>query len=131
MHPSECPSYEGCGSPLCPLDPNPGHIWYPGEEVCRNRNPADWVRKQRKIARLTQIGNDRFFSIPMIQSIHRVGRGLKGANPEKSGAEGKWLARRHQELPEEDFYADISYVVKTETVILDVNSQLELSPVLR
>ena len=131
MHPSECPSYEGCKSPLCPFDPNPGHIWYPGEEVCRSRYPANWVRKQRKIARLSQIDNDRFFSIPMIQSIRRVGRGLKGANPDKPRAEEKWLARRHQGLPEKDFNADISYLVKTETVIPNANSQLELLPVLR
>jgi len=35
-HPIECPRFNRCSAPLCPLDENlNNHTWYIGEEICR------------------------------------------------------------------------------------------------
>jgi len=125
MHPSECPSYDQCKSPLCPLDPNPGHIWYPDEEVCHMRNPPGWVRKQRKIARLPQIDPDRYFTIPMLQAIRRVGRGLRGANAEVLSTDKGWLARRQPGQVYGTSTPDISRLPEKLTEIQEDLRQLE------
>jgi hypothetical protein len=55
MIPTDCPSFEGCGAPLCPIDPDlKVRVWYIDEPIC-NANAQGgkrrWIRKQRLIAR--------------------------------------------------------------------------------
>ena len=49
-----CPRFEICDAPLCPLDPDLAlRIWYAGEETCKCQkyNKHRWIRKQRSIVR--------------------------------------------------------------------------------
>lgn len=51
---TECPSFESCSAPLCPLDAKlTDRIWYTDEPVCSGRaaKGCRWVKKQRSIVR--------------------------------------------------------------------------------
>lgn len=55
MKMQDCPSFEGCDAPLCPLDSSlTSRVWYVDEPIC-NANAQGgkrrWIRKQRLIAR--------------------------------------------------------------------------------
>ena len=86
MRPQECPSYNGCSAPLCPLEPVPDAQWFPDEDICNSRaiNKPQWVITQRKIQRLHlkgRLDDDRFFTVPMLQAMKKV-RHPKGMLPE-------------------------------------------------
>ncbi len=90
----ECRYYQDCAAPLCPSDVCFGsRIWFPREPVCRLKSVPDWVRKQRKIAKLRGIDPDRYFTFRMLNTIPRVGCGLEGANPDLVTAERIWFTR--------------------------------------
>ena len=93
--PSECRFYEGCTAPLCPLNTNLGRsTWYPGEPVCHLKEAPDWVRKQRRIARLQGIDQSRCFTIHMLDSLAQVHKGLQGIVPDDPGEEKAWLKQQ-------------------------------------
>lgn len=88
----ECQYYKDCAAPLCPRDVDFGsRIWFPHEPICRLRSVPDWVHKQRQIARLPEIGQDRYFTYRMLKAIPKVRRGLQGANPDYVTAERIWF----------------------------------------
>ncbi len=90
-----CQHYEPCAAPLCPKDVNLGNrIWFPGEAVCRLRSSPEWVRKQRKIARLTGTDPNLCFSYRMLNTLQRIGRDAWGATPEHLAAERRWFVGR-------------------------------------
>jgi len=38
----ECPYFDSCNAPICPLDENKGKaIWYSDEAICKNRDFSD------------------------------------------------------------------------------------------
>jgi len=48
----QCPSFNECGAPLCPLDLDLNkRIWYANEAVCKSRifGQHRWIKKQRSI----------------------------------------------------------------------------------
>ena len=53
MSDSNCRLFDSCSAPICPLDEqNSEYIWYPDEEICRQRKDVpNWVTQQRKIAK--------------------------------------------------------------------------------
>ncbi|MCD6599605.1 MAG: hypothetical protein J7L19_03435 [Dehalococcoidia bacterium] len=96
----DCPSYEVCAAPLCPMDIDLGsRVWFPNEPVCRLRKCPGWVRKQRKIAKLPGIKQDRYFTIRMLNSIKQIRKGLQGASPSSPDAEKFWLRNRQKIKP--------------------------------
>lgn len=89
---------EACSAPLCPLDEQSlaRGIWYCDEDICRARQFArvPWVRTQKKMAKV-KASDEFFFTVAMLNSIGRVSKGLKGANPDASpDAERQWLEGR-------------------------------------
>jgi hypothetical protein len=67
----DCPYFETCSAPLCPLDNKTLHkaIWYPDEEICNSQKYCNtyWIKRQRKIARKMKNFNN-YFTIGMLKS---------------------------------------------------------------
>jgi hypothetical protein len=79
--------FDNCEVPLCPLDCHEKAQWFPDEAICNSRAIArpSWIKTQRKIQKLFSKGhitNEECFTIPMLQGIQRVGKGLHGMKPE-------------------------------------------------
>ncbi|MFA5399421.1 MAG: hypothetical protein WC169_11250 [Dehalococcoidia bacterium] len=82
-----CPSWEGCAAPLCPLEPLPGAQWFPNEDICHTvlLRKLPWIRVQRKIKRRYlkgQIDSDFCFTLPTLQAIKAPRKGTHGISPE-------------------------------------------------
>ena len=91
----QCRAYESCVAPLCPKDVNVGRcLWFADEPVCTLRKVPDWVRKQRRIARLTNTDPSKYFTLHMLNATRRISRGLRGADPNHADADKVWVARR-------------------------------------
>lgn len=94
----ECKNYEECEAPICPINEKGTiyHIWYPDEEVCRSREQQrlPWVRKQKRIAKLGLGSDIGFFTVKMLNSVARISRGMKGADPDDIDSVPKWLSQR-------------------------------------
>jgi len=98
MRKIDCPSYEGCDASICPMDDQSvaNSIWFSDEFICKGRKCSQipWIRKQRKIARLKPNTNG-FFTVQMLNSIERISKGLKEADPDKTNAEARWFRHRN------------------------------------
>jgi len=99
----KCNLFEECEAPICPLQKNTVEhgIWYADEQVCRARRfqRLPWVKRQKKIAKfaLASIVNCLdigFFSVRMLENIHRLSKGTQGANPDNIDSEEQWLKER-------------------------------------
>ncbi len=94
---TNCQCFDKCSAPFCPLDRESlGGVWYPNEEICRNRKFAslDWIKRQKKIAkRAKQI--DRYFTLEMLKHNCIVGKAMTGLDPGKDRGEqlGRWFKR--------------------------------------
>ena len=78
-----CRHYEYCSAPLCPRDTDLGKcIWFPDEPICDLRNVPDWVRKQRKIAKTSDMDLDKFFTIGMLEEVTMNDIEYKGLDPD-------------------------------------------------
>jgi hypothetical protein len=71
----ECPSYEGCGASLCPMDDRTlkNCQWYPDDPVCTRRGSAvpSWVKTQRKVAKKAK-SPDLYFTVNDLVAMKRV-----------------------------------------------------------
>jgi hypothetical protein len=71
----ECPSYEGCGASLCPMDDRTlkNCQWYPDEPICTRRGTAvpGWVKTQRKVAKKAK-SSDLYFTVSDLVAMKRV-----------------------------------------------------------
>jgi len=94
----QCPRYEGCDAPLCPLADDLDLItWFPDEPVCPMRKYArlPWLKKQRRIQSLGSTNAEGFFTVAMLETISKVRKGLVGAAPDNGlVAEARWLQDR-------------------------------------
>jgi len=83
--PKQCPSYEGCSAPICPLDPQSLElgIWLPDEPICRSKKygTAKWIKRQRKIAEKAK-NRDFFFTFKDF-NVARI-RNPRGHDPDKT-----------------------------------------------
>jgi hypothetical protein len=74
--------YEVCEAPFCPLEPNSLMIWYPSEEICRDRDHKNlpWVQAQRKLAKVDAVG---YFTLAMLKQDCFIKVGIQGLDPDK------------------------------------------------
>jgi len=106
MKPTECPQFESCSAPLCPLEKSGTHdIWYPDEEICHTKAVKTplWVKNQRKIARRTG-DKDKYFTYTMLTQHCIIKNGITGIDPDHTEEqcridEKRWL-QRHPEIRE-------------------------------
>lgn len=91
----DCRHFQDCDAPICPKDINAGQCaWFPPEPVCRLRDAPEWVRRQRRIAKLPGVDPERYFTLRILRTIKEVEHGVQGIDPESAGGETAWLARR-------------------------------------
>ena len=94
MNKLECPYFDSCNAPLCPLDEEglKKAIWYPDEGICKRRLNRPWLKIQKKIAKRAK-HSDGYFTIQMLVHSCRICKGIEGLDPDKE--EGpqlqKWL----------------------------------------
>ena len=58
------------------------------------RKVPDWVRKQRRIARLLNTDPSKYFTLYMLNATRRIGQGVRGVDPNHADADKVWVARR-------------------------------------
>ena len=93
---AKCPRFGLCSAPICPLDPNRHKaIWYPDEEICKNREMAKqfrFVKTQRKIQKRA-VNRDTYYTLRMLEEITGVRKETKGLSPETVSDES-WITQR-------------------------------------
>ena len=99
---SECPRFEICSAPLCPLEEKElqTKIWFPDDEICKKQPAPKWVATQRKIAKKAKDKN-KYFTFGMLNRNCRISKGILGLDPEKDEVSqlAKWL-KMHPEKRE-------------------------------
>lgn len=99
----DCPHWDDCESPLCPLDATSLEfgIWFGDEAICRAKHyqSLDWVKAQKRIAKLRLGADDGFFNVAMLAAVKQPRPGLKGLNPDmeigqSKNAEKRWIAQK-------------------------------------
>ena len=95
MNKIDCPNFDDCSAPLCPVDDGSirNGIWYPDEEICRKRSVIGWVRKQKAIVK-KKPPLDRFFTVAMVEALRQVRKGIEGLNPDQHLEQAKETERK-------------------------------------
>ena len=92
--PEQCPGFEGCKAPLCPVDSSFGlALWFPNEPVCQARayRGEPWRKAQIKIARKA-IDRGSCYTVKMLSAVKVVRREIRGiADGEDAEAQSAWL----------------------------------------
>jgi len=53
----ECPYFDSCDAPICPLDENKEKtLWYSDEAICKNWDFSDleFIKTQKKVSKLNK-----------------------------------------------------------------------------
>jgi len=91
----DCPRFENCSAPLCPLAKNLQNlIWYPDEDICARQDfqSLRWIKKQKAVVKKkarTSAAVDCYFTVEMLTSIKQLRRGIEGINPDQPLADAK------------------------------------------
>jgi hypothetical protein len=105
----ECPYFESCNAPICPLNKSKGKaIWYSDEAICKNRDFFDleYIKTQKKIAKVNKTHSVKgYFTLKMLDQKIIVRSGIQGINedtPIESSfiLEENWL-RKHKPISKE------------------------------
>ncbi|MGA2976370.1 MAG: hypothetical protein ABSF77_13755 [Spirochaetia bacterium] len=115
MSTSECPRFDACSCPICPLDSESAAYvsWFPNETVCPRKDFAglSWIRRQRKIVHVLGLSFEAgSFTHRMLLQDFIVRRGLTGLDPDRGSSdrtEAAWL----QAHPERKFLTDAQRAV--------------------
>ncbi|MEM3859394.1 MAG: hypothetical protein QW478_08300 [Candidatus Micrarchaeaceae archaeon] len=105
MKPIDCPLYNRCECPLCPLEEDSVSVWYSEDEICKNPQFQVITNSMKKLKRK---GAQGYFTLEMLNRDLIVRRGIKGLNPslpdsirdpsrEYKRREERWL-RKHPEI---------------------------------
>jgi hypothetical protein len=103
MNAENCPHFDICNAPLCPLDPQSlkHGAWFPDEDLCRRKYFGRhlWIRRQKKIVRATGRDFERgCFTADMLAHPCEIRKGIKGLDPDDgpiTPEQGrKWIAGR-------------------------------------
>ncbi len=92
----DCRTYENCDAPLCPIAEGlQKHSWYRGEPICTSRQHASlpWVKRQKRLQAL-KVDDELYFTVAMLNVLHRATKSTRGADPDSPGSETRWLAQR-------------------------------------
>ena len=109
MIPEQCPFFNSCNAPICPLDENKGKvIWYSDEAICKNRDFSDleYIKTQKKIAKVNKKHSVKgYFTFKMLNRKIIVRSGIQGINDDipiesLSLSEENW-SRRHKPISKE------------------------------
>ncbi len=101
MNIEDCPSFEGCSAPLCPMDTDslPYAVFYPDEDICnKNGIKPDWVKKQRKIKKKAR-DRETYYTIEMLNSIKSVTSAVRGLDADGRRTEEVFISRRSKPSP--------------------------------
>ncbi len=94
MNLEDCPSYENCDAPLCPLyEFKELSVWYPDEDICNKIGRPIWVKKQRRIQKRAT-DRDSHYTIEMLEAIYGVSKATRGLDAEGKRSEVVFLKRR-------------------------------------
>jgi hypothetical protein len=105
----QCPYFEKCNAPICPLNPDiEKAIWYSSEEICRNKEfkNLSFIINQKKIAKLNQKHVIQgFFTYTMLNRTLKIRKGISGLNENKdidklTKSESLW-AKKHKGISDE------------------------------
>lgn len=97
----ECPYFETCSAPLCPLDQESLEdcFWYPDEEICKSQkhNQHNWIRRQRKIIKGAKT-QDTYYTYKMLKRNCVIKTGIVGLSPDdppeqREIAETLWMTQ--------------------------------------
>lgn len=99
--PKDCPSFEGCSAPLCPLDQSfPYAVFYADEPICSSlKFRPPFVKIQRRIAKRVCTPEAGYFTVKMLQSMSRVTPQTKGIDPNSRQSEEIWVSGRVGNTP--------------------------------
>jgi len=105
----ECPYFDSCNAPICPLDKNKEKsIWYSDEAICKNTEYSgiEFIITQKKIAKVNKTHSvNGYFTLKMLNQKIIVRSGIQGINedtPIESSfiLEENWL-KRHKPISKE------------------------------
>jgi len=105
----ECPYFELCDAPICPLDEHKGNsIWYSDEAICKNPeySSLEFIKTQKKISKVNKKHNIQgFFTFKMLNQKIIVRSGIQGINEDTpieslSLSEENW-SRKHKPISKE------------------------------
>jgi hypothetical protein len=105
----ECPYFDSCNAPICPLDENKEKaIWYSDEAICKNPEYSglDFIITQKKIAKVNKTHSvNGYFTFKMLNQKIIVRSGIQGINEDTPIEfsfipEENWL-RRHKPISKE------------------------------
>jgi len=101
MYERLCNLFEPCetpDAPLCPIQENTlkHGIWYRDEPICKAKQFQElpWIKKQKQIAKLKLKTDVGYFTVKMLNAIRVISVNIRGADPDDSKAELKWLKAR-------------------------------------
>jgi len=96
MKVEDCPKYDTCSAPMCPLSNPEKVIWYADEEICKNREFFDliWIKNQKKYSKKVK-DYSKYFNFKMLKQNCKVTKGIIGLDPNKEEYSQlkKWLAQ--------------------------------------
>lgn len=102
MTAQDCPRYDKCSAPLCPMDEKSlvQASWFPNEEICKKRHPdgrPPWINTQKKIAKQTK-DLDTSYTHKMLCAITHVPHTITGMDPNNPLSEGenKWFKKNRK-----------------------------------
>ncbi len=84
IKPEQCPGYEGCKAPICPLSNTfQKATWFNGESICQARayRRERWRISQRRIERNAK-DRETCFTVAMLSAVRQVRGGMVGLPPE-------------------------------------------------
>jgi hypothetical protein len=94
-----CKHFEDCSVPICPRDAGAAQaVWFADEQVCRLQDAPEWVKRQRKIAKIGVSATAGCFTLNMLERRCVIGKKITGTDHDATDAERKiaeenWLFR--------------------------------------
>lgn len=104
MTPRDCPRFDSCDAPLCPMDEDRARrTWFADEPICAQvgMRSTRFVKIQQKIARAGTPPTS-FFTVPMLESVGGVKAGIAGLDANSTAnrhlRELEWI-KKHRRGP--------------------------------
>lgn len=84
---NDCPSFEGCSAPLCPISEELNDcVWYADEAICNARKftKLHWIRIQKRLKKYNASSDVGYFTRQMLDDRKSCSKhgATKGINPD-------------------------------------------------